>query len=366
MFRQRLIYILMAILILAVSLTGCERPPEYQKFAYEFFGTFDTVVQVMGYTPNQRTFNQHANQIEKRFIELHQMFDIYNNYDDVVNLKTVNDMAGEAPVAVPREIFDLIKLSLHYRDTIASHVDITMGPVLKVWHNYRDEGLYDPANAQLPPMDELDAAAQRMQSDGIVLDEAAQTVFLQHKGMRLDVGAIAKGYATQLVSDEIHAAGLTSFLIVSGGNVKGMGAPLDGNRFYWGIGLQNPYYFDDMKNEEQLIDIAFVNDRSVVSSGNYQRYYTVDGIRYHHLIDPNTLMPADYFDAVTVVAADSALADFLSTAIFLMPYDDGRALIDSMADVEAYWVLPDRSILATDGMIPLLKHLGGASSTVQR
>ena len=120
--------------------------------------------------------------------------------------------------------------------------------------------------------------------------------------------------------------------------------------------------FDDTKGNLELIDTAFVQDLSVVSSGDYQRFYEVDGIRYHHLIDPHTLMPATYHRAVTIFADDSGYADFLSTAVFLMPYDTGRNLVEKLDGVDAFWVLSDGSVKATTNAMEMLKILGGATN----
>ena len=100
----------------------------------------------------------------------------------------------------------------------------------------------------------------------------------------------------------------------------------------------------------------------MVTSGDYQRYYKVDGIMYHHLIDPETLMPAAHYRSVTVYVGDSGEADFLSTTLFLLPYEKSRKLADELESVEALWVFPDGSFKATEGMKPMLKVLGGASN----
>jgi thiamine biosynthesis lipoprotein len=105
------------------------------------------------------------------------------------------------------------------------------------------------------------------------------------------------------------------------------------------------------------------NETSIVTSGDYQRFYTVDGVNYHHIIDPVTLMPARYMRAVSIMNRDSALADFLSTAVFLMPYEDGRKLIESIPNCEALWIFDDGSIIATDGMTAVLKDKGRANAS---
>jgi len=155
--------------------------------------------------------------------------------------------------------------------------------------------------------------------------------------------------------------GFTSFIVSSGGNVRTVGAPRDGVRNKWSIGIQDPDGNALVPNGDNL-DIVYVNDASVVTSGDYQRYYVVDNKRIHHLIDPTTLMPANYYRAVTVVTLDSGVADFLSTTAFLLPYEKSRALIESLDGVEALWIMPDGSMKATEGMKKSLKNMGGASA----
>jgi thiamine biosynthesis lipoprotein len=180
----------------------------------------------------------------------------------------------------------------------------------------------------------------------------------------LDVGAVAKGFATEIIVKEIMAEGFTSGIISPGGNIRVMGKPLDGVRESWGIGIQNPDKIP-ITDEENLLDTIFVNNTTVVSSGDYQRYYVVDGKVIHHLIDPDTLMPGEYYRAVTIITEDSGIADFLSTTAFLLPYHKSRELINSLENTEAVWVMPDGEIEATDGMKRIMKSHGATDSKVK-
>ena len=355
--------IIIIIVVVLFSFFGCtNQSQDYQKYSYQFFGTFDTIVQVIGYTKNQDTFDTYSSYAYDRYFALHKLYDIYNNYEGINNLKTVNDNAGIAPVKVDSAIIRLITFSIDANRDISQKVNIALGPVLDVWHTYRTDGIENPKSARIPPMDALQEQYMLSDIDNIIIDYDASTVLLKEKGMRLDVGAIAKGYASQMIAQELIDLGFSSFLLSAGGNVKTVGKPLDDNREYWGVGLQNPAYFDDTKANLELIDTAFVQDLTVVSSGDYQRFYEVDGIRYHHLIDPHTLMPATYHRAVTIFAEDSGYADFLSTAVFLMPYDTGRNLVEKLDGVDAFWVLSDGSVKATTNAMEMLKILGGATN----
>jgi thiamine biosynthesis lipoprotein len=194
--------------------------------------------------------------------------------------------------------------------------------------------------------------------DKVILDEANSTVFFEDPGLSLDLGAVAKGYTAESAARLLLASPMTSFVINAGGNVRAGGKPLDG-RNAWGVGIQDP--FSPAYSDAPTVETLFLRDMSVVTSGINERYYEVDGVRYHHLIDPTTLFPARYMASVTIVTEDSQLADFLSTALFMMPYEEGRALIDSLPGVEALWVMPDKTIQMTDGLNAIAASKGAAA-----
>lgn len=348
------------IIIMFLSVTGCASN-RMEKYSYEFMGTFDTMIQFLGYAQNKDTFMEMAQKGQKRFEELHQLYDIYHDYSGMNNVKTINDKAGLEPVPVKREIIDILSFSMDWYEKTDGAVNIALGPVLSIWHEYRDEGIADPEKARIPSMELLSAASEKTDIHKIILDREKGTVFLTEKGMKLDLGAVAKGYSTELVAQELIDLGYDSFAISGGGNVRVAGSPKDGKRPKWSIGIQDPDGNEYIPDRD-LLDTAYVSDTSVVTSGDYQRYYVVDGERMHHLIDPNTLMPAVHYRAVTVITKDSGAADFLSSTLFLLPYEKSRALAESLEGVEALWVMPDREILATEGMKATLKNLGGSTN----
>ena len=149
-----------------------------------------------------------------------------------------------------------------------------------------------------------------------------------------------------------------SYIISAGGNVRLGNAPLDG-RPNWGVGVQAPD--GDAFSHSEIAETLYLSDCSVVTSGDYQRYYEVDGVRYSHLIDPDTLMPGSYFRSVTIITADSGYADLLSTAAFLMPYEDSRAFIENLPGVEALWLFEDGSEEMTDGIRTAAKSAGAVN-----
>lgn len=356
--------LLLFLMIITVLISGCSsagnvKGNEYSKYSYEFLGTFNTVIQFMGYAKSESEFDKMAREGQARFEELNRLFDKYNDYAGVNNIKTINDQAGIKPVRVSKEIIDMLVLSKEWYEKTEGLFNVALGPVLSIWHDYREEGINDPDHAKLPPMELLIAADKKTDISKVIIDTRNNTVFLEETGMSLDVGGIAKGYATELVAQELASKGHDSFVINGGGNIRIVGIPKNGYRT-WRVGIQDPDQNAKLP-DSQTLDMAFISDTSLVSSGDYERYYVVDDQRYHHIIDPRTLMPATYFRAVTVMTEDSRIADILSTTLYLMPYEDSRALAQSIPGVDAYWVLPDRSIRATDNMKKSLQKLGGAT-----
>lgn len=360
----RLRYPVAVALLTVLAISGCQwHKPRYTKYTDSFFNTFDTVVTVVMYTRTEQEFDLYFEKINTRFQELHRLYDIYNSYEGINNIRTINDNAGIRPVEVDKEIIDLIVFARDWYRRTGGQTNIAMGSVLRLWHEYRRQGVDDPDNAQLPPLAALQEAANHTDIDKVIVDTENSTVFLADKDMNLDVGAVAKGYATELVVQELIAEGLESAMISSGGQIRTIGKPLDGVRERWGVGIHDPS--QSILSENNLLDVIFVNDASVANSGDYQRYYTVNGKVYHHLIDPQTFMPAEHYRVVTVMAEDSGAADFLSTALFLLPYEESRSLAETLDGVEAIWVMPDGRVEATHGMKRIMRSHGATGSKAE-
>ena len=336
---------ILALLLAALLLTGCAatEQPQQQQTVYEasFLTLFDTVTVVKGTAESQEAFGEVAQLVHDELERYHQLFDVYNTYEGMNNLKTVNDQAGIAPVTVDAAIIDLLKDCRSYYELTGGRVNVAMGSVLELWHVARNRGISDPANAALPKMGELEAAAEHIRFEDILIDEAASTVYIPDPEMSLDVGAVAKGWATQRVAENAPAG----MLISVGGNVCATG-PKQGEH-PWVIGIQNPDGGD-------YLHTIYVESGCVVTSGDYQRTYTVEGKQYHHIIDPDTLMPAAYWRSVSIVCQDSALADALSTALFLLPLEDGRALAEQCG-ADVLWIDTEGNEYMTPGFESIIR-----------
>ncbi len=230
-------------------------------------------------------------------------------------------------------------------------LNVAMGSVLSLWHDYRTIGKDDVQNAQLPPMDKLLKAANHTDINKVVIDEVNSTVTLTDPLMKLDVGAIAKGYATEQIALYLEEKGIDGYLLNIGGNVRAIGSKPDGTD--WLVGIENA-------DKDDYLAYLEISDKSIVTSGSYQRYYVVDGKRYHHIIHPNTLMPATEFTSVSILCKDSSLGDALSTAVFCMALDEGLNLIESIPEVEAMWLDNNGKITVSSGWNKYIKKQKGS------
>jgi len=333
----------LAVLILAVLFGQKQKEKELSRYTATFLDVFDTRTDIVGYSTDQEMFTEQVTLLKEKLEYYHKLYDIYNDYEGVNNIKMINDNAGVAPVEVNEDIINLLLFSKEMYYETNGQMNVAMGSVLKIWHNYRDAGINNPAAAALPSMEELVTASAHCDIEQIVIDEAAMTVYLADAEMSIDVGSIGKGYAVQRVAEYAKEIGMESALFSVGGNVCAVGSKLD--RSDWRVGIQNP----DMASDEAYVAKVDVSDACVVTSGDYQRYYVVDGEKYCHIIDGDTLMPADYFASVSIVTTDSGRADALSTSVFNMSVEDGIGFVNSLDDVEAMWILHDGSVVLSAG-----------------
>ena len=330
-------------LVLSISMAGCGK--KIEKFSTYSFDYFDTVTSITGYAESQEEFDEVAKGILTELAEYHKLFTIYHRFEGMENLCTINEIKNGAhrTVTVDRRIIDMLLYAKGMYEKTDGTVNIAMGSVLSIWHDYRTEGIDEPWNAKLPPMETLSEAAKHTDINRMVIDEAAGTVTLTDPDMKLDVGAIAKGYAVEMAARSLEEAGVTGYVINVGGNVRTVG--VKGNGEKWLVGIENP----EEDSEQAYLAYLELAGESLVTSGSYQRYYVVDGKRYHHIIDPETLMPSEGYVSVSVVCKSSADGDALSTALFCMNLEDGMALIETLPDTEAMWVLKDGTCHESSG-----------------
>lgn len=315
-------------------LTGCGQ----KEYGAQYFDIFDTYTTLQLYCGSQREFNEISEGLHNEMLRLHRLFDIYNDYDSP-NIKTVNDNAGIAPVKVEGDLYNIVKEGIAAYDKTDGYINIAMGSVLSIWHNYREKALDDPKNAAIPAMEELRTASEHTDISNIILNDEDMTIYIKDKDTSIDLGAIAKGYAADRAREYLNERGITAGLLNLGGNVIGLNS---NKKPSWKIGVQKP--------EEGSTEFVYkleIENQSAVSSGNYQRFYVYNGKIYHHIIDKNSLMPADSNKSVTIVSDSSLEGDIYSTYLFILPCDEGRKIAEEKG-LKAVWVDNEDRVITED------------------
>lgn len=329
---KKLVSITLA-LLLALSCCSCGKTGGKERFSKSFLDLFDTASTVIAYDESAEAFEKHYEQFYDYLREYDHLYDIYTAYDGLVNIHTLNETAMDAPVKVDSRIIDLLEYCKYVYELSDGKTNVCFGSVLRLWHRSREAALADADNAYLPDINELKSAAEHTDIEKLIIDKENSTVYFADAEMRLDVGAVAKGYAVSCVTKWAKENLWSSAAISIGGNISTYGYKNDDGKTPWSIAIENP----DKSSDEYLGTVS-VAEKSIVTSGDYQRYYMVDGKKYCHIIDPDTLMPSEYVASVSVMCNDSALGDALSTTLFNMSIEDGIKLVEGMEDVEAVWV----------------------------
>ena len=313
--------------------------------SYSYFNTVSTIYSYADVSEEE--FERYVSTVNDTLSYYHKLFDIYYAYVGINNIQTINKNAGKNPVVVDRELIDFLLYCKELCTITEGKTNIMLGSVLKLWHDAREkaaenDGVLDPE--ELPSETELAAAAAHTDIDLLVIDEAASTVYITDKHASIDVGAVAKGYVVELLYGQLKEMGADAVALNVGGNLRTVGLKPDGER--WITGITNP----DKNSSESLRCRVEIGSTSVVTSGDYERFFVSDGVNYHHIIDPVTLAPATYFSSVSIITEHSGLADALSTALFCMTEQEGRALIADLSGVDVIWIYSDGRMTMTDGI----------------
>lgn len=331
-----LLILLAAILAASVS---CARRAE--KFSISWFDYFDTVITLTVYAPDADAFGKMSKETQECFERYHRLFDIYNEYEGLVNLASVNRMAGEE-VAVDGEIIKLLELGKEFERLTDGRLNIAMGAVLALWHDARENASADPGSAAIPDTGALIAASEHCDIEKMILDREKGTVMLSDPIMRIDVGAIAKGYAADRAAEILASYGCP-FLLNCGGAVLASGLKPDGGQ--WTAGILDPA-------GEGFAETVAVTDAALSTSGSYLRSFSVGGKEYGHIIDPETLMPAEMVASMSVtvpIASGACLADALSTACFISGLDGAEELLSGVEGAEGIVIGTDGEVRSVSG-----------------
>lgn len=315
---KRLTALLISVVLL---LSGCSYLPQRQNLIYTDT-LFDTVVRIEIHEPASEDVLKGCEEICKKYDAM------FSNKIEDSEISRINN-AGGAPVEVSGETVTLLKKSIYYSDLSNGLFDVTIAPVSNLWDFHSDE----PA----PPAAETVAeAASHVDYKNILIKD--NTVQLLDPYASIDVGAIAKGYIADKLKAYLKDQGIRHAMINLGGNVLAIGGRSDGSDY--NIGIQKPF---DITGEP--ITSVRLSNKSIVTSGTYQRYFESDGKLYHHILDPHTGYPCENnLYSVTIITNSSLTADALSTACFLMGYDKGLRLVDQLNNVDAIFITDDNKI----------------------
>lgn len=261
--------------------------------------------------------------------------DKYKLYDGYTNIKTINDNPTDTHI-IDQKLFDLITFSLDHQEEVNNLFNIALGPVLKVWHDYRDNCQLDNI-CEVPTFEELSSQDQYTNPNDITLNEDELSITLK-QNMSLDIGGVSKGYISGVITDYLDSLSLEAYLLNNGeSNVSIGGTHPTRDEGVFLIGITNPDYDPRIHDVTYFAAVKLSDGNQLVTSGDYQQFYTVDGEIYHHIIHPETLYPERYMRSVSIIFDDPALGDLYSTAIFLMPIEEGLSFVNSIDGLEAIW-----------------------------
>ena len=329
--------ILALALAAAVLFTGCENRREETKQALEnqkmenrHEATSFAMDTIMTFTVIHEDGDQIIIDAEQRIRELENMLSITLENSEISKL---NAAAGKEAVEVSKDTWTLLEAGKKLGAGTGGAFDIAISPVVKAWG-------FTEAEHHVPSQTELDALLPLTNPDDVVLDK--MTVYLEKEGMAVDLGGITKGYASDEVASLLKGKGVESAIVSLGGNVFGIGTKPNGDK--WEVALANPLDAND------YCGLISIEDKAVVTSGGYQRFFEENGKKYHHIIDPATGYPAESgLLSVTIISESGMEADVLSTALFVMGLEDALTYWQENGGFEAIFVTESGEVVATEG-----------------
>ncbi|HGG0418386.1 FAD:protein FMN transferase [Clostridium botulinum] len=327
--KIKYVTILLLCICLPLVFVGCDSKSE-EPVSRETY--------LMGTIINIKAYGKNADKAVQASVD--RISDIENKMS--LNISTseinkINKNAGIAPVKVSKNTFDVVKASLIYSEKTKGSFDITVEPLVSIWGIGTDK-------ARIPSKDEINNALKLINYKDVVINEKESTIMLKRKGQAIDLGAIAKGYTADELKKVLLNYNVSSAFLNLGGNVYVLGNKPD--KTPWKIGVQNP-----LEPRGDYLGIVSVSDKSVVTSGNYERFFERNGKRYHHIFDTKTGYPAEKgLISVSIISDKSIDGDALSTSVYTLGLDEGKKLIESLEDVEAVFVTNDKKVYTTSGL----------------
>lgn len=334
--NKKLFKFLTTLILISFFLAGCSKPKEINNKESKdplsktnFF--MGTVVSVTLYDHKDEAI------IQKAFDRVKEIEDEVSINKSGTELDKVNELSGKEPVKVKNDTFTIVKKGLEYSKLSEGSFDITIGPLVKLW----SIGLPE---AKVPTKDEIVKTIPLIGYNNLQINEQDKSIFLKQKGMIIDLGGIAKGYTADEISKVLKDNGIKDAIIDLGGNIFAMGQNPNGNP--WRIGIQNPF-----ETRGDLVGSINVINKSVVTSGIYERYIEKDGKRYHHILSPFTGYPYDNEIAgITIVSDKSVDGDALSTTVFSKGLEQGMKFVEKLQGIDAIFVTKDKKVYITSGL----------------
>lgn len=322
-------FLSVVLLLNFIFLSGCSKAEEPISKTGIYF---DTVITITLYN------SAYEEQLAHCFVMAEEYENLFSAQKEGSEIYTLNHSKGEA-VTVSAETIALLQKGIYYSALSEGRFDLTVGSLSSLW-DFSEESEH-----KIPSSGEISDALATVDYRSLVIDEASSTARLTNPSAAVDLGGIAKGYIADQMKAYLLSEGITSGLINLGGNVLAVG-PKDGDVSTYSIAIQDPF-----SSSGEAIASVKITDQSVVTSGTYQRYFDVDGKRYHHILDLSTGYPSDNgLSSVTIIADESLLCDALSTTVFLMGLSDGLSYVESLDGVEAIFITEDGAIQTTSGM----------------
>ena len=321
--KRAILCALAAMVVFAFCFTG---PGSKEAYTKSFFA-MDTYMTFTVYDDNAEHAQAALEQAQDRIQELEAMWSVTDPGSDIF---AVNHGEGR-PVAVREETARLVSFALEMAKETEGALEPTIYPVLTAWGFTTDEN-------QIPPENQIRKLLESVGYDKVRLEGNSVTL---KEGMMLDLGAVGKGYAGDQAEQTLRDNGITSALLDIGGNIQAIGAKPDGSD--WNLGLRDPF-------GEGVFGVLRISDLAVVTSGNYERYFIgEDGVRYGHIVDPDTGYPVDNgLASVTVIAGEGKLCDALSTSLFVMGLEQAVAYWEKYRNFEMILVTEEKEIYITE------------------
>ena len=324
-----LILILILSTLFFISCSNKNNPSTAPISRTEIF--MGTVVKITLYDSSDETI------LDKAFNRVSEIESLVSINESGTELDLVNEKAGIEPVKVSDTTFTIVEKALEYSQLSNGDFDLTVGPLVKLW----SIGL---EGEKVPTTSEINEVLPLVNYENVELDKENNTIYLKEKNMIIDLGSIAKGYAADEIAKILSANNVNSAIIDLGGNILAHGVKPTGDN--WRIGIQNPY-----KERGGIIGVLQVKNKTVVTSGIYERYIEEDGVRYHHLLNPHTGYPFDNNIAgVSIITDKSIDADALSTTVFAKGIEEGLKFVESLNNVDAIFISKDNKVYTTSGV----------------